>query len=983
MELYAAGVLAYPRKINLLKTQHFDILYPDESTSVALYIADNAENFYAQAQYTLETENNIRMPVVISPDSDQLYISYSSYPYNRLLVFHGVPSNSQLGFEDVFGSMLYREIFLAVAQSKMSPFNQIIHDTLGGEKYTPVSLFNLPASFVEGYGYLIESQFDYHKINDNEFLKLLSEAKFEGKFPSWFQIFATRDTYPGEKLSYAAGTAFVSFLIQSRGVEKYAELWEECGKLHPFFAAGIIYKVYGTKISKLWKEFQDAIPMPAEVESVRALEEEVEKLFIYTESNYNHLVYSDFGVIWYDDLRHEVDIYDFRQKTIYQKKLFAAEGVQKLSVSPDGRYLSLSFVQSKRQNSLTKNITWIYDLLEETFLEDEYKLRDASIINLKNGKNAIAGINIEEKIPKLQIYTSRNFGSQKNELIFEKIFFENEIPFSPVYSGYGTLMYILSAADKTTVNYLDFSKNEEKRFSISTLDEIPLRINNLVYQNAGLQLNEQELYTFQYTDIENNSFTRTGSFVLDGGVPDAVSLQSIDLAGGVNYPVYIDNTVVFASQKLYHNELEILPFQKLNFQPGMVTLTGEGEFVNQLEKKDEKEEFDLSEYDISKYSLLTYWHRFSIVPFIPIKDISFAGADSAIGLGALLKLVPDPFMNNKLTVSASWSFLNLDFVWMLNTPEDEKKIIDKTEKTVSKDKTFAFFYENTSTPLDIKAGALFRCNLDGEYEFEALSGISWTMPLGFTFNQLKFDVYGLYEASTEYYDPNQAALYGPKNNFPSFQDAYELVTLSGTASFSNMHQYGSSSFAQKGFSAGVNLYSVWDIFKYRNSEETNPYVSQMFLGFKGSFAVPQLIPVKPNEAGWILGLPSSWTAEFSSKAGIALATNAEILLIGKEVQNGISYLNFYCNRIGLKFGHDFALKYDTYSIPLPDFRRFDYVFDILSNSKPSNSFYLLLNLDFLFPIGPLSQRVIHSKFKTTFYPDTQGFTFNLDFSLNF
>jgi len=988
-QLFGTGLLAYPRKINLLKTQHFDILYADQSSTLAAYIAENAEKYFIQAQYELETENSFRMPVVISPDSDKLSVSYSFYPYNRLIVFDGVPALEQLGYEDSLGSMLYREIFLAVAQSKMSPLNQFIHDRIAGDKYLPVSLFNLPANFVDGYGYLVQSEYDYSQLNDGYYLQLLAEAKLEGEFPTWFQMFAKRDTYPGDVLSLAAGTAFTAYLIQSRGIDKYIEFWEECGYVHPFFAAGIIRKVYGTKIPDLWKEFEQSIPLPENLETLKALEEDVVKLFENYESIYESLVYSDSGIIWYDELRHEVAYYDSTQKELLpiiekQKKLFAAEGVEKLSVSPDGQYLLISFTQTKKDGKLHKNLSWIYNLKTKTFLEDTYKLRDAAFVKLENGQVCVAGVNVEDKNAKLQIYSSINFGAESNELIFEKSFPRNVIPFSPVYAGNGKIMYLEMENKDSAVCLVDVITKEESKFYITDLEGRQLRIKNLTYQNVGDQSNEQELYAFQYSVASENPLVRTGSFVLDQNMVAAVSLQGVDVSGGVHNPVFNDDKIIFASRRLYHDELEILPSQKLEFQPGAVVVAEEKPVQNQYKLFEEYEDFDFSEYDISKYSLLTYWHRFSAIPFIPIKNISFEdGADSSIGLGAIVKLVPDPFANNKLTISGAWSFLNLDFVWMMNAPKDEEKIINQTSQVISKDKTFAFFYENTSTPVTIEAGSLYRFNLQGGYDFEALSGVSWTVPLGFTFNEMEFDVYGNYKASTDYYDANLSEVYESKTGFPTFENAYETASVTANIRFKNIHQFGSSSFEQKGFSAGVKVYSIWDIYKYRIRQESEPYVSQLFLGVNGSVAVPKIIPLKPNKEGWILGLPTVASIEVADKAGEVLKTNVEMLLVGKEVQNGFPYVNFYCNRLGLKAGYDFALKYDTGNIKLPDFRRFDYMYDIFSHSNGSHSLYVLFNLDFLFPIGPLSQRVISSAFKTTYYPGTNGYTFNLDFTVRF
>lgn len=989
LQLSASGVLTYPRRVNLLKTQHFDILYPDESSALAAYVSEKGEDFFALAQYQLETENSFRMPVVISPDSDTLSVTYSFYPYNRIHIFDGVPNNSQLGYEDTLGSMLYREIYIAVAQTKMSPLNKLIHDTVGGEKYLPTALFNLPTSFIDGYGYLVQSEYDYKKINDGYFLQVLSEAKLEGVFPTWFQIFAKLDTYPENLISDAAGTAFVAFLIQSRGIEKYAEFWNECGKLHPFFAAGIFYKVYGTQITNLWKEFQESIPLPETLEELNAIEQDVKRLFEYSDSVYNQLVYSDYGIIWYNNLRREVEIYDLNEKNILQMiydqpmTLFSADRIERLSLSPDGTYLLVSFRQNRHNDNIEKNITWIYDLEEKSFLDVSFQLRDGALICLDDGKTAIAGINTETKNAKLQVYSTRLFGSKENKLIYEKEFPRDIVPLSPAYAGNGKILYILREQQKVYLVLLDIITETEKYYSITDENGIPLNIKNLVYQNSGKQ-NNKELYSFQYSKAEENSLSRTGTFTFEGTEPNSVQLQSVDVLGGTNFPVFLNNDVIFAARKVYHDELEIISEQKLKFQPGEVKVENLSWLENRAGIFDDYVDYDFSEFEIKKYSPFTYWHRFSVDPLFPIKDISFEeGTESFFGLGASVKLVPDPLMNNKLAISAAWSFLNLDFVWLLNAPKDEEKIINQTNQVIQKDKTFAFFYENTSTPLDIKLGSIFRCSLEGQYEFESFTGIGWTIPLKYTFDELHFDVYGTYIASTDYYDVNLADVYTPKTNFPYFSDAYELINFTINGSFNNIHKYGRSYFQNKGFMVGANLYSVWDVYKYRNKEDSEPYVSQVFLGLKGAMAFPQILPLKPNKSGWLFSLPTTISVDMASKAGVFLNSNVETLLIGKEVQNGIYFMNFYCNRLGLKAGYNFSLRYDTTNINLPDFRRFDYMWDIFSHSTPTHGIYLLFNLDALIPIGPLSQQVIRTEFKTTYFPDTNGFTFNLDFKVNF
>lgn len=998
-----SGVLSYPRKISLLKTKNFDIIYTSESSKTASYVANNADIYFKKAQSLLNTNNNFKIPVVIIPNSDVLSISYSSYPYNRIQIFDGVPLEKQLSFEDAFGSMLYREIYLAVAQSIMSPFNQFIHDTIGGEKYTPTSFFNLPSSIVEGYGYLVESEFDYTKINDGYFLQLLSEAKIEGNFPSWFQVFATRDIYPKKNLLEACGTAFCAFLIQSRGIEKYAEFWKECGNLHPYFAAGIIYKVYKKRIKDLWKEFEESIPLPDNLEKMRQLETRVDKVFEDYECVYNNIVYSDYGVVWYDEIQHEVNIYDLDSNFSFKRKLFSADGITHLSISPDGRFLCVSFIQENNLDIIKNNYTKIYDLQKKVFIGEKYNIRDSSIIKLANGENVIAGVNVDLKIPILQIYASKKLGAKKDELLYEFKFPTGVIPFSLNYAGNGKIIYIKTYSTKTSLVLHDIEAGKQEEFILYDENEKQLKIKKLMYQNTGTQHDGEELYTFQFSNGEQNSLTRMGKFVLDNNVPTELLLQQNDFYGGVHYPVITNGKVFFTSKKIFYDELKTALLSDFDFHEGRFDYSEENEPVqiNEnlfIEEKQDKNK--IFNYDVLKYSFFTYWQRFSFVPFVSIKKITFEnGPKSDIGLGFQIKLLPDPLMNHKLDFSACYTFLDLSYFWNIKGADNQKQRIIEKNTIDKKDKTFAIYYENTATPFDIKSSCLFRFNNIGEYDYEAMTGLSLTRSLGFTFNKLEFSVIAEYKASTDYFDENLSELFVSKTNFPTFSESYETVNLFGNVMFSNIRQYGSSLYEKIGFSCGIVLYSVWDVFKYRNEEKLRlsngegveinnsikpyPNVSQIFGGCNASISVPNLFPVNKNKNGWVIGLPTTASFKLTEKLGTALSVNVETLLLGKEVQNGFSFINLYFNRIGVKVGYDFALKYDTENIPVPDVRHFDRIGDIFSYSSQNNSFYILLNIDFLFPIGLLSKRIISSEFKTTFFPETNGYTFNLDFTVHF
>ena len=78
--VFAANVLGRPRKMFLIKTEHFDIIYSNLSEETALLLVQNADALYEKAANALGAENNLHMPVIISPDSDELSVTYTSSP---------------------------------------------------------------------------------------------------------------------------------------------------------------------------------------------------------------------------------------------------------------------------------------------------------------------------------------------------------------------------------------------------------------------------------------------------------------------------------------------------------------------------------------------------------------------------------------------------------------------------------------------------------------------------------------------------------------------------------------------------------------------------------------------------------------------------------------------------------------------------------------------------------------------------------------
>ena len=1025
--LSAKNVLGRPRRMYLIKTEHFDIIYSNKSEETALLLVENADRLYQKAVDTinaldpdkaLAAKINLHMPVIISPDSDLLSIEYTPIPYNRIILFDSPADYQTAGFEDSLLSLFYRELVQAVAQSIRSPFNQFIATWMTGDIYQPVAIYNLPYSFIEGLAYLAEADEDGDgfseglegRLNDGYFLQILSQAKLEGKFPKWIQITNVRDTYPGEELALAAGAGFSAFLMNAYGVEKYAKLWEESGKINPLLTQGVFKNTYGKKLNELWAEFEASVPLPDGLMEAESFEREGEILFPNDkEANYEHILITEYGTVWYDRLRHEVDIFDDNNTNKMRQLLFLADNVERMALSPDGRYMAVSYTQARYMEDLSTSLVWIYDLRERRFLEAKYNLRDAAIVKRTGGEYALAGVNVQESRAKLQVYTlpcGEDDGDDP-ELIFSQIFERNEIPFSPVYGGDGFISYIRSQGKENFLCRLCFDQAAEqgvglknkwliKTDSADQSSAEGLKPGRLSYNPPRAASLPQ--YTFVFTLPHEHTYTRAGFIYLNENFePQSVQLAAADLSGGINFPVLGPSEKLFYSAKKYaENQLRSVELSSLPLAAGeLVEAAGEdgkaGELDNAVATQAAGELGEagatlplsphdaLQTYNVRWYNPIKYMLDFSFTPFFPIKTLDLNEKNLYWpGLGLTIESQTDPCMNTKALLSAGWTYLPLDFSWTNNMPSSYLAKFRTESLNLSKDKSAAFYIENTSTPVELKAGVIFNCNRNGEYTFKVIGGGQWKIPIGLAIRHFVINLQGSYSASTDYYDQSKSELHPSLSNWPSFKQAYELYEISARIEYTNIHQYGFSTFEQRGILLGMKAYAMWDMVELRQLEDPKiSDVTQLNFSFYGKAAIPGLLPFT-GKNHWVLSMPALLNVEFVNKPGTAFESSFQVLLIGREIHNTAIPYFMYARRAGLWFGYNMALVYDTTEVSLPDIRRDNYLAELFKDIRYTHALYMVLNFDFNLALGQLSTVPINTTLTGTWFPESNGYQITLD-----
>ena len=934
-----AGVMGLPRKVYSLSTQYFDFLFSKESTGTAKVLADKADNFYLQAKKDFENDYDFKTLVVISPDSDVLSVRYSPVPYNRIIVYEGKKQLEQEVFSDGLLDLFRYEVIRAVSQSVKSDFVQKASKIIGGDSFQPVALMNMPFSFLEGAVNANLEEDGTGLLDDNWNLQILMQMKLEKRFPSLMQLYGAMDIYPGEKFSQIAGSAFCAYIQQRWGIDKFIQFWAESGKLH-FFKVNkwIFQQIYGQQIEEVWNDFLESIPLP------QVMEDNSSFFFDFdNDSVYKFLIHTPYGFVWYDKLKHEVDIYDDYSVIQMRQFLFFAADVTNLQASPDGRYLIISYIQNGNRENLKKNVTEVYDLKQRFFLQH----RD-----------------YPEWIVKFLDENLMDF-SDETGIYSQTIIDEN------------TAAALFCKNNQWFIGIYDFKNDYENDFKndlqFGQINFYQIRYNDEILKIHNLRKVDNYLF-FDFILQNEASFARTGVLLFENPPLRAYVLDK-DFSGGINDAIFLNGKVYYFAHKFNCDEFRYADVKNLSYSPAEVLLADIIFPQKSLEKKPEivqkesqqkenpkkESQLFLENYEITKYNPWGLMFKGDWKPFFPVYNINFKkGVELNPGLGVTFQTQSDPFANNKIILSAGAMILPMEFTKLFNGTEKSKEELNAQRDFYDKDIAFCAYGENSSTPVDISLGGIYKFNTDGEYDFKAVLGAKYELPFRMSFRRMKMELMEAFTASTSYWDSHQEEYYPDLSSWPSMSDSYRSWQSILSVEYTNLHQYGLSPLKRTGINAGMLVTATWDLnlmelqqqknaeLKMNKSVENQqwrwPYSpTQINLGMFALLEIPYISPLQ-NYKGWILSFPLSLSAELFYTNGTALKARSKMLFLGKEIQNGFKKINIYFPRFGLYGGYEVSLDYDTNTIVLPDLRDFTRFYDVLSNCYMNDSVFVNLEL---------------------------------------
>ncbi len=912
--IFFANIFNRPRTIKVLSTRYFDFIFPKGSEKLVAYLSEDADNFFDRAKDEVALQKTFRLPVAITLDSDTLNVEYTSDPYNRITIYAAPSTAVNRHQKDALKDSFNEAVTKAVFSSKRSKFWQLASDLAGMDALQPAALLNIPSAFMDGavnasvYG-------DGGIVKDGFSLSMLAEAKSEGNFPSWLDAVGARDIHPAS-ISKVASSAFAAYIQSRFGLEKYKKFFEETGKVKFFkVTAGIFREVYGKNINEVWNDFENSIPTTGKNIIGKAVFKDD------SESLYSFLIATEKGLVFYDSSHREVSRLSKLSNIDLKERLFAASDVTGLSCSEDRKKLVVSYKSSKTNRSLSKYQTSLYNLEKSIFMGQRYEMTCGKTMRYSIDTEAVAGFHAEGIKTEVKIYPIE-YEFHKNEL------YSKELPTSAHFvdiipTGIGKIICIYYSQGECVLHFIDVFYNTEKCFA-------------LPYTAMNFKKENETSISFTFTKENSYESGKRGIIILgEEGRPKAVKVQQEDFKGGIYDSVMLGGKMFFSNHTGNREELR---FTEEEIQYGSEEPIRECAPPENpdWENADEKiVKGTLNDYRISRYNFLKYSLKGSWLPFFPISTIDFTKTQLSPGLGASYVTNQDPLENFFATLSFCAGF------------------IDITQKTFTLQKgyTLAGFFNTTVFPFDIALGGLWKFNDNGSYDIQVLLGTEWNSIIGFSHNRLSFGVKGMWNASTTYYNWEKDSV-TELSGWPSIDKAYNTLSANLSMNYSNVRQWGFSSFEKIGLTLSTSFITIFDPQKAEKDANSNK-TTQLTISLDFGFNIPFIIPVFALD-NWVVCMPLEFHTEWYGKGNTLADTYAEVLLAGYEVQKGIPWLNIFVQRVGIKAGYDLNLKYNTLKTEDPDIRNLRGFVNVIKESELNDYFYINIEATLSPAVGKFS-----------------------------
>jgi hypothetical protein len=331
-------------RLFVLKTEHFDIIYPEQSRPTAQRLAEFADEVYQEVSDRLGINVSDRIPVTISPDTDEFNGYMATVPYPHIVLFDTPMDIEWTTFQDPLRSLFLHELTHAISLNSRSGIAAGLHRIFGS--WANPTFLTAPLFMVEGVTVSFESLDGYGRANDPLVQQRIRQAVLEKRPLSPFQASGVYDFPPLGRAYYEYGGLFSAWLQKTYGLDKYGKLWRAMGSKIPLSLfyynhsfARIFKDTYKISLKDAWQEFLKTY----QSDTVKPLEPSdilVQGLQINCLTAADNVVY---GIDSKEQILFKIDVPKGGQKAKLQRLRSVPDSVYNISLNRDQNHLLLSY----------------------------------------------------------------------------------------------------------------------------------------------------------------------------------------------------------------------------------------------------------------------------------------------------------------------------------------------------------------------------------------------------------------------------------------------------------------------------------------------------------------------------------------------------------------------------------------------------------------------------------------------------------------
>jgi hypothetical protein len=615
----------------VIKTEHFNIIYPDESKPSAMVLASYADKVYEQISALLGIEVRGRIPVTLTPHVE-IFNGYFNSAFNHIVLYDTPMDLEWTNFANNLESLFLHELTHAVSLNTKGLFYRVMNIIFGN--WVNPSFLNAPAFMTEGVTVSFESLSGYGRANDPRIKEYIRQGIHEDIFLTPFQASGLYDglIYSGA-YHYEYGGLFSAWLQQNYGMEKYAQLWQEIGKKiynsFKVYNSGfykIFKKVYGFDITKAWEDFRLTLELDNLEENNNDLLPKQYRYFTERKRTIKSMAARD-DLIYVLDSRAKITAYNTKsgRTNVYYTDLYSYD----LDISNDGKYFLVSLYKQNEDRYLSY-------VIEQEIKTSKKSRGIKGLYKARYFRDGVIGIS--SQLHNTCIVFDDFNGNR--EIILKGN--ENFIFSGPQVIDNERIVFIASGYGKRELWIYNYISKE--LFRIENNQD-----NNEYFNYArGLHVSDGKIF-FSYNN--NDRMYKLG--LLDSETLQAV-FSNRDFSGGVFNPVGISDTVYYQGSFFKKDALLRFPEKsgslsgdKINFSLTKLNINNFSDIENR-ETENIYSDFNVKPKPYISFLYMNpfrFWLPLPLVRFSVTNGLNFNGA-------GIFTIMSDPAEQNTITVLA-------------------------------------------------------------------------------------------------------------------------------------------------------------------------------------------------------------------------------------------------------------------------------------------------------------------------------------------